>query len=175
MAGVIVMPPSRENNDNQERQLLFVSASCTLLFFVCLSSLRSSCISEARSLPEFQVFLYNRVVCSWALKKFPLKISQLSWAPFPFMAVSQGTVPSNSQKISQSLLSWHPESKPCCVPPQPSFGSWAQSSCGYFKPSCQPWLHFPVALHSLQAVGLVEHYLWLSLQHLCYEIITNTI
>lgn len=144
-------------------------------FFVCLSSLRSSCISQARSLPEFLVFLYNRVVCSWALIKFPLKISQLSWAPFPFMAVSQGTLPSNSLKISQSLLSWHPESKSCCFSPQPSFGSWAQSSYGYCNQSCQPWLHFPLAFHSLRAVVLVEHYLWLNLQHFCYEIITNII
>lgn len=115
-------------------------------FFVYFSSLRSSWLSQARSLPEFLVFLYNRMVCSWALKKFPLKISQLSWAPFPFMAASQGTLPSNSLKISQSLLSWHPESKPCCVPPQPSFGSWAQSSCGYCNPSWQLRLHFPLAL-----------------------------
>lgn len=91
----------------------FLASLCFRFFyshvFLWFCSWRSSWHNQAGLLPEFLVFLYNRMVCSWALKKFSLKISQLSWAPFPFMAASQGTLPSNSLKISQSLLSWNPE------------------------------------------------------------------
>lgn len=84
-------------------------------------------------------------------KSFSVKISQLSWALFPFMASSQGTPPNNFLKISLKVCSPEIQSaKACCFPSQASFRSRDHSSCSYCNPSCQLWLHFPHALHCEQ-------------------------
>ena len=112
--------------------------------------------SQAGLLLKFSILMHNRIVCSWALKQFSLKISQLSWAPLPFMALDQVILPSSSPN-RPDLLSYSTA----------SFSSLLQI------PSCHVTASIPslpaLILSSFPVAEQVQHYISWSLYNLHYK------
>lgn len=94
--------------DTKYSTLLYTACPCFYLLstpFLCASSTRSSLSSHAGLLMKFPVFPHDKMVHCWALSKLLLETSQLSRAPFPFMAAPQGIRPGNPW-TSLCLLPW---------------------------------------------------------------------